>query len=224
MSKTISIEGKRYYQECGEYFPSVTTILSELSSPYMKKGIENYYERLEKEWGNKKATRKKKLPLIIGSYIDLQLKKYLLENNDKYVRNNLGKHLLSWLNNNIKEVKAVDQALYHRNLKYAGTLDVFCKLKNGKNYVIDFKTSKKMKSRGSIKQYCLQCAAYGLMLESKGESVDGFIIPIIYKKEVGVKNPRRVDVFRYEKEELEEYEEKWLDCVLNYYEKDFFAF
>jgi hypothetical protein len=62
-----------------------------------------------------------------------------------------------WSDANIQEWVAFEKAAYHDTLRYAGTVDAFARLKNGKLVLVDFKSSKKV-----VWEYYLQTLAYAM--------------------------------------------------------------
>ena len=189
----IDTDQGRFYETPGGKFPSVNTILDVTMSPEDKARLSKWRKKnkdLPKQEGEISAAER-------GTMMHEAIAEFLA--NRSLVNSELHptvepfwKSIKPWLLTIGKSATvsfpgssapaiAIELPVYHSQLKYAGTLDAYCKLKDKKNYVIDFKTSNKMKSKGSIKQYCLQCAAYSLVLESQNRKVDGFIVPIIYK-------------------------------------------
>jgi hypothetical protein len=80
------------------------------------------------------------------------------------------KKFLDWLQENEVKPKATEQVVYHPMLGYAGTYDLKAEV-NGKNLIIDFKTSK-----GLYEEYDLQATAYLRAEEQRNpdEDLDGF--------------------------------------------------
>jgi len=77
---------------------------------------------------------------------------------------------LKWLRENEVEPKEIEQMVYHPMFGYAGTYDLKAEV-NGKNLIIDFKTSKDL-----YKEYDLQATAYLRAEEQRSpdEDLDGF--------------------------------------------------
>ena len=66
----------------------------------------------------------------------------------------------------LTKVYAQEAPLYSKHLGVAGTVDCVG-VWNGKNSVIDWKTSKKLKRKEWISAYFMQCAAYAIMWEER---------------------------------------------------------
>ena len=66
--------------------------------------------------------------------------------------------------------------MYSDHLQVAGTVDCIAEY-NGRLSIIDFKTSKRVKSHGDIHSYFMQTAAYAVMFEERtGIPVDRLVI------------------------------------------------
>jgi genome maintenance exonuclease 1 len=157
-SQTLS-DGKRYYTlPDGTNLPSVTTVLGAMK----KDAIMAWRKRVGDEVANaisKKATSR-------GTNVHTLCERYL--NNDplgdimpdaKEMFNDI-KPLL----NQIDNIHYQEQALWSKNLGLAGRVDCIAEFA-GTLSVIDFKTSKKVKSIKDIEDYFWQTAAYALMYE-----------------------------------------------------------
>jgi genome maintenance exonuclease 1 len=86
-----------------------------------------------------------------------------------------------------------EQALWSTQLKMAGRVDCIAEF-DGVLSVIDFKTSKKVKSHEDIEDYFWQTSAYALMYEELiGEPIHDLVIimavedssPIVFKQKTG---------------------------------------
>ena len=157
-SQTLS-DGKRYYTlPDGTNLPSVTTVLGAMK----KDAIMAWRKRVGDEVANaisKKATSR-------GTNVHTLCERYL--NNDslgdimpdaKEMFNDI-KPLLDQINN----IHYQEQALWSTKLGLAGRVDCIAEFA-GTLSVIDFKTSKKVKSIKDIEDYFWQTSAYALMYE-----------------------------------------------------------
>jgi genome maintenance exonuclease 1 len=90
----------------------------------------------------------------------------------------------------IDNVYCLETQLYSDHLQVAGTVDCIAEYE-GRLSIIDFKTSKRVKTRDDIHSYFMQTAAYAVMFEERtGIPVDTLVIlmsvddeqPIVFKE------------------------------------------
>lgn len=169
-SQTLS-DGKRYYTlPDGTNLPSVTTVLGAMK----KDAIMAWRKRVGEDVANaisKKATSR-------GTNVHTLCERYL--NNDslgdimpdaKEMFNDI-KPLLDQIDN----IHYQEQALWSAKLGLAGRVDCIAEFA-GTLSVIDFKTSKKVKSIKDIEDYFWQTSAYALMYEELvGTPIDQVVI------------------------------------------------
>lgn len=169
-SQTLS-DGKRYYTlPDGTNLPSVTTVLGAMK----KDAIMAWRKRVGEDVANaisKKATSR-------GTNVHTLCERYL--NNDslgdimpdaKEMFNDI-KPLLDQIDN----IHYQEQALWSTKLGLAGRVDCIAEFA-GTLSVIDFKTSKKVKSIKDIEDYFWQTSAYALMYEELvGTPIDQVVI------------------------------------------------
>ena len=78
--------------------------------------------------------------------------------------------------NRINNIHYQEQALWSERLEMAGRVDCIAEF-DGVLSVIDFKTSKRIKTREDITDYFAQCTAYSLMYEELvGTPIDQFVV------------------------------------------------
>ena len=157
-SKTFP-DGKRYYvTPSGNKLPSVTTVI----------GAQKKEEILKwrKKVGEEAANKISKEASSRGTNVHTLCERYL--NNDK-----LGNimpdakemfHSLVPLLDKIDNIHYQEQALWSEQLGLAGRVDCIAEY-DGVLSVIDFKTSKRIKTRDKILDYFWQECAYALMYE-----------------------------------------------------------
>lgn len=140
-----------YLLKDGAKAPSVTTILQVLNKP----ALNDWRARL----GHKRSDEIKTVAGDFGGAVhagieavcsDSQIPSYANDKIRAAVEN-----FKQWAAKNIEEWVAFEKAAYHDDLRYAGTVDAFARLKNGKLVLIDFKTSRKVNW-----EYYLQTVAY----------------------------------------------------------------
>jgi genome maintenance exonuclease 1 len=142
-------------------YPSVTTVLSILSEA----GIAAWRARVGEEEANRistqAASRGTKVHEVIESYVANKF-------NNKYMPNimEMFHDIKPIIDGSLTKVYAQEAPLYSKHLGIAGTVDCVG-VWNGKNSVIDWKTSKKLKKKEWISGYFMQCAAYAIMWEER---------------------------------------------------------
>jgi hypothetical protein len=177
MSRTYDINDQQY--------PSVTTILDILDKPALKQWAVNSacdYIKREAGWEiiessedlidviEMARTEWKNISndaMNIGSEIHDLIEKYIKDGRDavgelKPEVENGFLAFLEWEQENIEEWTESERTVFDPIACYAGTLDACAKLKNGKYYVIDFKSSK-----GFYSGYDMQIAAYRYAYEQE---------------------------------------------------------
>mgnify|MGYP000046910815 FL=1 len=161
-------DGSRFYSTPdGVDYPSVTTVVG--------------WEKREffKEWREKNAEESKRI-LANGTKVHEMVEDYL--NNKEVERDNLRAYEqftnLKSLLHNITDIRAQEVPLYSHLLGLAGRVDcVGCY--NGVPSIIDFKTSKRLKSKDQVEDYFCQTTAYAIMWHQlTGEKISQIAILI----------------------------------------------
>jgi hypothetical protein len=158
LNRVTTEDGTRVYETpTGETYPSVTTVVS-----LVKKDIINEWR---KRVGEDEANRISSTAARRGTRIHTLCEHYI---SNKQVQPEIF-DVEMWnrfrpLLHNINNVYAIEQALYSHHLEVAGTVDCIAEY-DGKLSVIDFKTSKRIKSRDDIHDYFMQCSAYAVAFE-----------------------------------------------------------
>ena len=154
-------DGKRYYTTPdGVRLPSVTTVLGARK----KQAILEWRRRVGEEVANKIS----KQATSRGTNVHTLCEKYL-DNDPKYLLKampdalEMFKSIKPFLNK-INNIHYQEQALWSTKIGMAGRVDCIGEYE-GVLSVIDFKTSKKIKTREDIIDYFLQTTAYALMYE-----------------------------------------------------------
>lgn len=176
--QSATIDGKRFYTLLdGTKVPSITTVLSAMK----KDAIMEWRRRVGEETANKisrQATGR-------GTNVHTLCERYL--NNEKLgdIMPDAKEMFLSIkpLLNRIDNIHYQEQALWSKQLKVAGRVDCIAEF-DGKLSVIDFKTSRKPKTRDKILDYFWQTTAYALMYEELvGEPIDQLVIIMAVENE-----------------------------------------
>ena len=157
----VEKDGKRYYlTPDGNYYPSITSILSQQENL----GLEAWKERV----GEKEAKRISKESARIGTAVH-QLAEYYLSNiqvkldkEEKIIIDTFNR--LRFLLGNINNIVGLEIPLFSDLIRVAGTCDCIAEY-NGKLSIIDFKTSRRPKKEDWVDDYYMQTFAYKLMFE-----------------------------------------------------------
>ena len=157
MVRVDSPEGRKYQTPSGKSYPSVTSVVG----IHGKEAIFEWRKRVGEEEANRVSARAARRGTAIHSLCE----DYLLNKEVKpglFDLETFGsiKPLLDRINN----IHCLETQLYSDYLQVAGTVDCIAEF-DGKVSVIDFKTSKRLKSREDIHGYFMQTAAYSVMFE-----------------------------------------------------------
>ena len=161
--KTENIEGKRHYvTPNGDKYISVTTLLSNLS----KAGIQKWRNRVGAEEANRISTKASRQGTGVHSICE------------SYIKNEYGyldgrmPHLAEMFSSiqplldRIDNVHCVEGALYSDELRIAGRTDLIAEF-DGSLAVIDYKTSRKIKTWDMCHAYFMQGAFYAHAYEER---------------------------------------------------------
>lgn len=214
----VNIDGSRHYETLGgQPLPSVTTILDALKD---KTALLEWKKRV----GAEEAARITKLATNIGTQVHLHIEKYILEE-DRPSGSNLIHEMAKELSDivineglsNVNEVWGTEVPLYYPGL-YAGTTDCVG-VWNGKQAIIDFKTTRKPKKREWIEDYFLQGAAYAAAHnEVYGTDIKTIVIMMI-GWDAEADNLGNYQEFVVEGDEFEHYSVGWANKVKEYYDR-----
>lgn len=153
---------RRYYvTPTGEKYPSVTTVLGSISD-------KRWLYEWRKKIGEEKANKISNYASTRGTRLHTMCEKYMLNHEDFAEKQMpLTIEMFKSIQKYIDKVDMVygnEIPLYSHELKTAGRTDLFCRI-NGKNVILDFKSSSKQKSEEDIENYFLQATTYCLMIE-----------------------------------------------------------
>ena len=177
-------DGSRVYATpSGRAYPSVTSVTGLLG----KEAIIAWRKRVGEAEANRISSQAARRGTRIHSLCESFLKNESVEPDmfDHYTWNSIVPEL-----SKIDNVHALETPLYSDHLEVAGTVDCIAEYE-GKLSVIDFKTSKRVKSRDDIHNYFMQCAAYSVAFEERtGIPVGKLVIimavddnePLIFKE------------------------------------------
>ena len=162
VAKTSS-SGRVYTDPSGNTYPSITTVLSILG----REAIQAWRARVGEEEANKVS----RIASSRGTAVHNLLEKYV-DNDPNFAEGVMPNIMQSFydvkdvLDNNLNKVYAQEAPLYSEHLGLAGRVDCVG-VWNGKNSIIDYKTSRKPKKKEWISGYFMQCCAYAIMWEER---------------------------------------------------------
>jgi len=175
MKTKTSKSGERQYEVDGEWYSSVTTILSIIRKP----GLEWWFKNNTKEETDEIGNIAKAVGQSVHAAIEYELKEeaYSLEDNTQQVFKSYGVELLdeyytqvtnafsgfaNWYEDTDFKPQLIEEFVHNKQYKYAGTLDAIGKV-GDEVVLLDFKTSKRMQP-----DYGLQLSAYAHAYTSTG--------------------------------------------------------
>ena len=173
-----NIDGKRLYvTENGDKYPSVTTVLSYFS----RKGIAKWRANVGAEKANQISTQASRN----GNAVHDIAERYTLGTLDTKKSNPVAlaqfKTIQPYLDNNVDTIYGIELRMYSDELRTAGTADLICNY-DGKKTMLDFKTSRKVKTKEQINNYFMQAAAYSIMVkEHYGMDIEQIVILMAVK-------------------------------------------
>ena len=197
------VSGSRMYAVNQEKLPSVTSILQATQSEEKKASLANWKARV----GAAEANRIKNDASSRGTSMHSHLEKYLL-----------GQLNLELLEEEASKSKKMADEIIEQGIKgklyypgkYAGTCDAVG-VYEGQETIIDFKQSNKPKKEEWIEDYYLQLGAYSLAhnVVHNSKITQGIVLLCTVDN--------LFQDFRIQGEKLEEYQNKFLEKVEQYY-------
>ena len=197
-------DGGKLYETPRGLFPSVTTILKATMPEEQRQRLRNWHQRhgSEAETLRQQAANRGK---VIHKLIEARFRGEEVECPSdltefwEQARRILGA---------IGEGSAIEQPVYHSRLQYAGTLDLLANWQ-GVLTLFDFKTSHREKRAKWLSDARLQIAAYrGAYEQLFGTAIEQGLVIVI--------SPMAGQLFSLEREELEQYWQKWLTRLGQY--------
>ncbi len=147
-------EAKHQYRLNGNIIPSVTTVMQPLSK--------DYYGAIDENILASAAKRGTAVHNAIENFLDYGISDIPAQYAGYY------NAFVLWLKENGVKAVATESRVYHKILRYAGTIDMACVI-GGKYICVDFKTSAEI-----VKMLtAVQLEAYARAYESHGVKFDG---------------------------------------------------
>jgi len=172
LERITAPDGSRVYATpSGKSYPSVTTVTGLLG----KAAIIAWRKRVGEAEANRISTAAANRGTRIHTLCESFLKNESVEPDmfDHHTWNSILPEL-----SKINNVHALETPLYSDHLEVAGTVDCIAEY-DSKLSVIDFKTSKRVKSRDDIHNYFMQCAAYAVAFEERTRIPVGHLVIIM---------------------------------------------
>jgi hypothetical protein len=164
MKDSTGSSGRTYITPEGKKYPSITTVLGVRS----KDAIMEWRRRVGNEEANRvsrhAAARGTALHTVAENYVNNDVD-YFPSNTMPHVRA-LFKSVKPIIDTYVGRVVLQEKPLYSDHLGIAGRVDLVAEF-NGKLSIVDFKTSKRRKTRDDIKNYFAQATAYSIMFEER---------------------------------------------------------
>lgn len=161
LSSETTENGRFYTTPEGKKYPSVTTVLGAGSD---NSWMDEWIARVGKE----EAERVSKKATTRGTAVHELVEQYL-RNNPQYKRGHMPSNIASFqyikpfLDKHVGTIAGLEIPLYSDKLRVAGRVDCIAQW-DGVWSIVDFKTSKKEKSRDDIHNYFMQESAYSMMM------------------------------------------------------------
>ena len=178
--KTENVDGKRHYvTPDGNKYISITTLLSNLS----KAGIPAWRKRVGAEEANRISTKASRQGTGVHSICESYIK-----NEDGFLDGRMPNEVemfqsIESLLDCIDDVHCVEGALYSDELKLAGRTDLIAEFDN-QLAVIDYKTSRKIKTWEMCHSYFMQGAFYAMAYEERtGIPINNIVIIMAVENE-----------------------------------------
>ncbi|MDC1365650.1 hypothetical protein N8256_01260 [Pelagibacteraceae bacterium] len=207
------VSGSRMYAVNQEKLPSVTSILQATQSEEKKASLANWKARV----GAAEANRIKNDASSRGTSMHSHLEKYLLgqlnlellEEEASKSKKMADEIIEQGIKGKLSEIYGTESCLYYPG-KYAGTCDAVG-VYEGQETIIDFKQSNKPKKEEWIEDYYLQLGAYSLAhnVVHNSNITQGIVLLCTVDN--------LFQDFRIQGEKLEEYQNKFLEKVEQYY-------
>ena len=160
--ETKVVDGQRLYETPdGKLYPSVTTVLKDLSSA----GIAAWRKKVGDEVANKVSAQAS----ARGTAVHHLCEDYI-NNEPDYADGHMPANIETFntlkglIDKYLDNIVMQEMPLYSNYLEVGGRVDCIGEW-NGKLSVIDFKTSKRRKRKDQISNYFMQAAAYCVMFE-----------------------------------------------------------
>jgi len=177
--QTENIDGRRFYKTPNGSYQSITTLLSNLS----KAGIQAWRARVGEEEANRISTKASRQGTAVHALCEQYIK-----NEENFLDGKMP-HLVEMfesiisLLDRIDNVHVTEGAMYSDDLKLAGRTDLIAEF-DGHLAIIDYKTSRKIKTWEMCHSYFMQGAFYAHAYEERtGIPINNIVIIMAVENE-----------------------------------------
>ena len=158
---TTTSSGRTYNDPDGNSYPSITTVLSILN----EEGIAAWRKRVGDEVANKISTQASGRGTLVHEIVEKYLKNESTNDYLPHIRQSL-ENLRPILDSSIGRIFGLETPLFSRHLGMAGRVDCVAEFE-GVPSIIDFKTSRRPKTKDKIPNYFAQMSGYAVMFEER---------------------------------------------------------
>jgi len=161
-SKRELLKGDRHYDVNDEKLPSVTTILQATQDAEKAEGIKRWTQKVGEAAAKRVLEQAAKRGTAMHSYLETYLQggKVLDLRDVGREASSMAETIIDKGFNDLEEIWGSEVTLFYPNL-YAGQTDL-CGIYQGRESIVDFKSSNKPKRVEWIKDYKLQMVAYAM--------------------------------------------------------------
>ena len=177
--QTENIDGRRFYKTPNGSYQSITTLLSNLS----KAGIQAWRARVGEEEANRISTKASRQGTAVHALCEQYIK-----NEENFLDGKMP-HLVEMfesiipLLDRIDNVHVTEGAMYSDDLKLAGRTDLIAEF-DGQLAIIDYKTSRKIKTWEMCHSYFMQGSFYAHAYEERtGIAINNIVIIMAVENE-----------------------------------------
>ena len=177
--QTENIDGRRFYKTPNGNYQSITTLLSALS----KAGIQAWRKRVGETEANRISTKASRQGTAVHSLCEQYIK-----NEEDFLTDSMP-HLVEMfesiqpLLNRIDNVHVTEGALYSDELQLAGRTDLIAEF-DEQLAIIDYKTSRRIKTWEMCHSYFMQGAFYAMAYEERtGIPINNIVIIMAVENE-----------------------------------------
>ena len=158
---TTTSSGRTYNDPDGNSYPSITTVLNIIN----EESIAAWRKKVGNEVANKVSTQASGRGTLVHEIVEKYLKNESTNDFLPHIRQSL-ENLRPILDSSIGRIFGLETPLFSRHLGMAGRVDCVAEFE-GVPSIIDFKTSRRPKTKDKIPNYFSQMSGYAVMFEER---------------------------------------------------------